>query len=387
MRTTSLLIGGLLLLLLAAFLAPVFKADPGYVLVRFQGWSVETTLLVLLVALLLGYLLLRGILWLWHWPLRSARTMREKSARKQLEKGLLALAEGNFKAAEKALRKSSSGEHATVALLGAAKAAEGLSDEKAREAYLREAEKGDKSNVLIPLSRAEMLMAAENWSEALGILEGLRDKYPKHQQVKTLAYHCYRQLGDWVKAGELATQLRKLGVIDVANETISLQKMYQHKLQQANDKAQLQQAWKALPRTVRKDPAVIVNYTKSLVKLSGTDAAEAVLRKSLNQDWSEELIQQYALLDEGNKLARLKQTEKWLQKYPEDPGLHLAVGRLCLAEKIWGKAREHLQTSLRYRPDQVTYATLGALSKRLGELEEAAECFSRALEMCQSKEI
>ncbi len=385
MRTTSLLIAGLLLLLLAAFLAPVFKADPGYVLVRFQGWSVETTLLVLLVALLLAYMLLRGITWLWHWPLRSARTMRENSARKQLEKGLLALAEGNFKAAEKALRKSASGEHATIALLGAAKAAEGLSDDKARESYLRKAEKGDKSNVLIPLSRAEMLMAAENWSEALGILEGLRNKYPKHQQVKTLAYHCYRQLSDWVNAGELATELRKLGVIDAANENVSLQKMYQQKLHQATDKEQLQQAWKALPRTARKDATVIVNYTKSLAKLDGADAAEAVLRKSLNQEWSEELIQQYALLDEGNKLARLKQTEKWLQKYPEDPGLHLAVGRLCLAEKIWGKAREHLQTSLRYRPDQLTFVTLGALSQRLGELEEAVECYSKALGLCQDQ--
>ena len=385
MRSTSLLLGSLLLLLLAAFLAPIFKADPGYVLIRFQGWSLETTLLVLLLALVVVYMLMRLLTWLWRSPLRSARAMREKSARKQLEKGLLALAEGNFKAAEKALRRSASGEHATVALLGAARAAEGLSDSKSREAYLTKAEEGEKSNVLVPLSRAEMLMAAEEWTQALEILKSLRDKYPRHQQVKTMTYHCYRQLGDWVNAGELATALGKSGVIDSAAATVSLQKMYQQKLRQATDSTQLQQAWKSLPGSARKDPAVVANYTKFLSRLSGADAAEAVLRKTLNQDWSEELIQQYALLDGGNNRARLKQTEKWLQKYPEDPGLHLAIGRLCLAEKIWGKAREHLQTSLRYRPDRVAYTTLGALNQRLGELEEAVECYAKALEMCQVK--
>ncbi len=383
MRSASLIIGGLALLLLAAFLAPVFKADPGYVLIRFQGWSLETTLLVLLAGLFLLYMLLRLVVWLWRWPLRSARKMREQSQRKQLEKGLLALAEGDFKAAEKALSKSASGEHATVALLGAARAAEGRSDSKAREGYLRQAEQGNKSNILVPLSRAEMLMAAENWSQALEILEELRDRYPRHQQVKAQAYHCYRQLGDWLKAGDLATELRKSGVIESAEEIACLQRSYQQRLSLAKDGPQLQQVWKMLPRTVRKNALVIASYTKLLSGLVGTDAAEAMLRKTLNQSWSEELIHQYALLDGGDKRGRLKQTEKWLQKYPEDAGVHLAIGRLCLAEKIWGKAREHLQTSLRYRPDRVTYATLGALSQRLGELEEAVDCFAKALQMCE----
>lgn len=384
MRATILLISGLLLVVLAAFLAPILKADPGYVLVRFQGWSLETSVLVLIISLVLIFALIRLAFWLWRWPLRAAERMRENTSRKRLEKGLLALVEGDFKTAEKALSKSSSGDQSTVALLGAARAAEGLSDTAGREQYLTKVKGSGKKNILVALSRAEMLMANEQWQEATGVLEDLQQQNPRHQQTQTFLYHCYRNTNNWSKAGALAPRLAKLGVIDAREEADCLRKMHRQSLTQTQDLAALHKAWKKLPRSAQKESSLISSYANILLKFSAVTEAETLLRKSLSREWSAELIHQYAMLDGGDPLARLKQTEKWLYSQPEDPGLHLAIGRLCLTNKIWGKAREHLETSLRQLPDEDTFATLGALCHRLGDLEEASDYYRQALELCRS---
>ena len=82
--------------LLAAALAPVFKADPGMVQIHFRGWTVETSVLVLIFGVLLAWLLIWLLLWIWKMPSDAARRVREKRSLAQLEKGLLALTEGDW---------------------------------------------------------------------------------------------------------------------------------------------------------------------------------------------------------------------------------------------------------------------------------------------------
>ena len=77
---------------------------------------------------------------------------------------------------------------------------------------------------------------------------------------------------------------------------------------------------------------------------------------------------------------------KWLQVYPDDPLLHLTLGRLCAREELWGKARHHMIRSLEIEPLVAGYDSLGQLLERKGELEIAMACFRNALRMNQGKE-
>lgn len=206
----------LALLLLASALAPLLKSDPGHVLINFGDWTIETSVLVLVLALTLLWIIVRFTVWLWRMPVETARKMSEQRALKQLEKGLLALTEGNWKAAEKALEHSASKQGRNTAhYLAAAQAADGQDAHDRREYYLEQADSGgSKKRFLVELTRARMLLANGSRAAALPILQGLYKRRSKHPQVLELLSHCYRELADWDQLQTLLPALRKAGVLN-----------------------------------------------------------------------------------------------------------------------------------------------------------------------------
>jgi HemY protein len=42
-------------------------------------------------------------------------------------------------------------------------------------------------------------------------------------------------------------------------------------------------------------------------------------------------------------LSLVQKIEAWMMKYPSEPALSLALAKVCLAQKLWGKAKSSLQ--------------------------------------------
>ena len=387
MKRSALLFVTLALLLLTAALAPVFKSDPGHVLINFMYWTIETSVLVLVLAVLLVWIVVQLLLKMWRLPAETARRVREQRSLAQLEKGLLALTEGDWGTAEKALEKSTSTHGKTTArYLAAAQAADGQNAADRREYYLEQADTGGtKKKFLVELTRARMLVANGARAEALPILKDLHARRRKHPQVLELLARCYRELEDW---DELQSLLPALGKSGVLNED----QLAEHKVQIAINRLRtceqaesLEAAWKQLPRVLRKESSVVEIFAQQAGILERSDLAEKALRSSLKAEWNPALVLRYGDPGSGDVSLRLKQCEKWLQQQPEDPSLHLALGRLCAADELWGKAREHLIKSLELKPSSGGYDSLGQLLERQGELELAMSCFRNALRLNQGK--
>jgi HemY protein len=217
MRNAFLLFFALFLALLAAALAPVFLADPGLVQIRFRGWTLEMSVLVLILGILLLWLLLYFVIRIWSLPAETARKVREQRAMKQLEKGLLALTEGDWTTAERALQKSTSAQGQTTArYLAAAQAADGQDAPDRTEWYLEQATSGGRKNrFLAELTRARLLTENGRHEEALPILEELRRRRKRHSQVLELLSRCYRALGRWQSMQAILPVMQKAGLIDL----------------------------------------------------------------------------------------------------------------------------------------------------------------------------
>ncbi len=377
----------LALLLVAGALAPVFKTDPGRVLINFGDWTLETSVLVLITAFVLLWFAVQLTTWLWRKPLVAARRLSEQRAVKQLEKGLLALTEGDWSTAEKALEKSAGKQGRTTAhYLAAAQAADNQDAGERRERYLEQADSGGtKTRFLVALTRARLLLDNADSSAALPILKDLQKRRRRHPQVLELLSRCYRDLGEWDELQALLPVLKKVGILDEEQLKAIEMEVAVNKLKNADTTDVLQATWKSFHRPMRRHTSVIEAFASASSRLENPDLAEPVLSHALKGEWNPALVLRYGDPGVTDRSKRMKQCEKWLQQHPDDAALHLALGRLCAGESLWGKAREHVVRSLELEPSSIGYDSLGQLLERRGETEQAMACFRNALRIGQGQ--
>jgi len=178
----------ILLALAGALLAQVLLLDPGYVLVRYLGTTIEASLVG--VALLFGLTLFA--LWLlWRalaWPFRSWRRRRERVVRSGLSDGLEALHLGRYAEAERLLSQAAQDpQFATMARIGAARAAAGRGDSAAVAGYLDALPPGHAPARAIAL--AELALAESRSTDALAALSAVSDdpNAPRLAQLRAQA--------------------------------------------------------------------------------------------------------------------------------------------------------------------------------------------------------
>jgi len=387
MKSWFLVLFAVALAILAAALAPVFMADPGLVQIRFGDWLVEMSVLVLVVAVVLAWAVFHLLSRLWRLPAETARRLREERAMKQLEKGLLALSEGDWANAERALQRSETAKGpGTVRYLAAARAADGQDAPERAEYYLEQADSGGrKKHFLVELTRGRMLVDNRRFEEAIPVLQALNQGRHKNSRVLHLLSKCFRETSRWQDLLNLLPDMRKNGLIDEAEAQQWSTRAAVAGITASADLGALDAAWQALPKHLKTDPEAVAAYANRASRLDGSDRTEAVIRTALKSQWHSSLLIPYGDPKASDAGVRIRHCEKWLADHPGDANLHLALGRLCAREELWGKARTHMIRSLEIQPSLAAYDSLGQLLDRRGELDLAMACFRNALRMSQGE--
>ena len=137
--------------------------------------------------------------------------------------------------------------------------------------------------------------------------------------------------------------------------------------------------WKSYAKHIQSNVSLLRQYVHALCKNREDSLAEQIITSYLKQHWDEQLIQEYGVLTLDNTGQRIKQAEAWLQKHKESAGLLLTLGRLHKAEKLWGKAKSYLESSLSRKPLAATYAELADLHEFLNETADAQRCAKKGL--------
>ncbi len=385
MRAWIIFLIALVVLIATAALAPVISNDPGYVLLQFGSWTVETTVVVIALAVLLLFVFFKILFWLLNAPRRAAQNL----ARRRMEHGLLALAEGNWSQAEKALQRSAEPSGLQRAgYLAAARAASSQTNDEASELrqqqYLEAADNGQsRTRFLLELSRARLYITRNKLALAIPILKQLRRRRRQHPQVLKMLAHCYREQGQWARFRELLPAMRKAKIIDRSGENDIHILAATSELQNAETSEVFQKTWESLLRPMRLEPAVVECYVKRALAFGLPRLADTALTSALDKKWDDQLMDLYPQCQPDNSEKALSQVEKWRRKYPDNAVIERVLGELCQKQRLWGKARAHLLESLRLKPAQKTYQILGELLERQGEIEAALRCYHNALQLSQ----
>ena len=367
--------------------------DPGYVLLTYDDMSLETSLWFALLALLVGYFVLRFVFGLIARIARGGagiaawrQSRRARAAQARTTRGLLLVGEGDWAGGRKALLADAQDLEAPwVNYVGAARAANELGDARDRDALIEKAVAATPgSEFAAALLQAELQTAASQQREAIATLLKAKQNAPSQPRLLALLATNYERVGDWDALIALAPELKRRGVYSAdafrAAEVRWWAALCEQTAAAANRVAQLTERWNAADRELRDDARAVAAYARALANAGATADAEATLAKSITRDWNADLVALYGrVVDRADR--QLATAEGWLKARPNDAVLLLALGRLAAANRDWNKAREHFEASLKQQRSVEVYGELGRLCVALGERSRASELLVQGLEM------
>lgn len=365
------------------------EADRGYVLFAYKGFRYQSGLwafLALVVALVALYYLTKALL---RFLLNSTRLAnpwsrlhRNRRARQASEQGLLDLAEGRWARALRQLSRAAEVDSQPLMYyLGAARAANKLGQHEQSDALLERAlQQQPQAELAIALTHAQLQLERGQSDAALDTLRVMHERHPSHHQVLRRLQQLYQQRQDWSALLGLLPKLRKEKALPVAELDELERQVWRGRLVDLGEQGlsegetalqPLTQAWNQLSSALRHEPELIAAYVEQLRRLGAQEEAEQVLRSALKRSYDSRLARFYGVLHGSDPARQLDNAEGWLKQHPDDPALQLTLGRLCLQNQLWGKARDYFESSLRLERHPETCAELARLLAQLGELERS----------------
>jgi len=388
----------LLLVIVALGAVLLVRDDPGFLMLRYHEWTLETSLAVAVVVLIavvivvnLSFKLLRS---LWRLPSSmryGSENRRYAKARRQLTQGLIDLAEGRFEQAENHLvRLVDFSESPLVHYLSAARAAQLQGKHDARDNYLKAAHDANPgAELAIGVTQAELQLAHLQTEQALATLTHLHSVAPKHDYVTMLLARAYHELQDWRALVELLPAVRRKKLLKPSRLHELELSGYRGVLELASDNQQdIETAWSKLPKDMQSDASLLRYYLEQFAGQGWSNSnAEQSLLKAIDQQWDDGLIEVYGRYQAPDTARQLARVEKWLDDYGHNEQLLLALGRISVRASLWGKAQSYFEASIGARATAAACLELATLfEQQLQQPDKAVAYYQQGLKLCLESE-
>lgn len=373
--------------------------DPGYVLIGFGHWSLETSLTVFTVIQVIGFFFLYSFFRLMgvliRMPSQVAKrrqSIKFNRSQEALIAGLFDAADGNWESAERVLIKHASNSGAPLLhYLTAARAAQSRGALDKRDEYLRKAsEQSADNDMTVGLTQAELHLSEHQFEKALDTLSKLHEINPNHGRVLKMMHQAYQHLGDIEAINKLLPSLQEHKIVMEGEVKLLETQTFSRLLKQAaanNDTQAIVACWDEIPRHIRTLPGVANIYFAAMINAGAGADVEAGLIKQLGRYWDATTLALYAMVESNDTAKQLQSAEQWLAVYPSDAMLFSVLGRLALKVEQMEKAEQYLLKSLHIEESVDALQLLGELEQAKGEHDKACASFKRALALASNEVI
>ena len=343
----------ILMLSLGGLLGVLMARDPGYVLIAFDGMTIETSLWV---GVLLGLVVLGGGLLTWTvvkrvlqsrgaW-FRWRREGRRVVSQRRTEEALLLQAEGRWSDALAAY--ASAADNAELPLanwIHAAEAAHRAGDETTRDELFGRAERAaPRAALALALIKAALQQESSQWASSEQTLLEWVERAPRHPRLNLMRLRAAVALEDWNTVHALLPVLAGSTHLPESERLAVAARAWRARLDEiaVSDIAaeHAQSLWRTVPDEMRTSPAVVARFVEILEEADGTAALiETALRKALDQGLEHSLVLAYARTI-ADPVQQDEAVSRWLALAGEaDPRLRAA---LLFASARFAEARgEH----------------------------------------------
>ncbi len=377
----------LLLVTFAVGLAMLLKVNQGNVAIVWPPYridvSINLALLVILGTFLVVHLLLVGLATALRLPerVREYRVRRERDeAAFALRDSVLALFEGRFGRAERLAQNARQDpSFSGPAALIAARAAHRLREPERRDKWLDAADTEPTALHAQLVTRAELAMEDRDPAAAIDAVRDLHGRGARHIHSLRIALRAYEASEDWDQMLATLRQLEKRDALHPSAvrglKTRACRALFARR---TGEPVRLKELLSSLRGDERTQPEIAEAAALAFARTGDPAQAQRLLEAALDQQIAPRLLQAYAGLDEVSLRDRIARVEQWRERYGEEPSLLLALGRLCAAQALWGKAEEYLLHSLRLDPQPEAHVMLADTYEAMGRPDAAGEHFEAA---------
>jgi len=393
-RRVLLLLIGFFAALGAAFLGLRYLAThggSGYVIIGIGQWSVETTLLLTSVVLVLSFVLLYFAVRLIITAVRLPKILKkrgheQRSRRSQeaLLSGLIESAEGNWEKAEKQLiRHAANSGVPLINYLTAARAAHSRGALEQRDEYLKMAQESmPEAELAIGLTKAELQLSNKQFEEALESLTQLDKIAPSHAAVLKLRHQALSRAEDWEGLSRLIPNLHANKVMLEAEIKLLETETYSALIKQkaeTRDAIALRNLWQEVPEHIRKSTGIQQLYYAAMIEAGAEIEVEPLVRLALTKEWSETLLVLYGCIHMPDTEQQLGTAEGWSTAHPNDAILLRVLGKLSLRANRLEKAKSYLKSSLAAEPSVEAFQLMGDVLMKQKDPLNACQYFRNGL--------
>ena len=329
--------------------------NDGYVLLVVPPYRVELSLNLTILLSLGGFLVFYGVLRavaLARSLPRRVRTFRERRQREKIlatfYDAVRLLFEGRFsQAMKKAGEAHAAGQSPALAALLAARAAQRLREPARLKEWLDLTVQEDaKMQAACLMLEAEMQLEMRCFDDAVQTLDRLHKVSGRHVAALRLELRAQQGGGNWGEVLRLVRLLEKHNALlpEVAHE-VKLKAHQENIRQRRTELARLQAYQNALPNH-ENNPRLVHELAEAMFELGAHEEASRCIEAQLDREWDSPLVTLYGQSQEGDLALRITRAETWLTQHRDDFQLVLALGSMCLAQRLWGKAQGYLEAAL-----------------------------------------
>ncbi len=383
----------LLLFVLAVGLVSITSVymigEPGYALIRWSDWQIETSLAflaagaaALLLAVYLGIAIVALVL---RMPRRFSRSYRKYQEQKTLRATVQAFQHLILGEWTKAIKQFDSAARKlpepVISYLAAAYACQQSEDAAGSKRYMQQAKAAGRNHEpAVALVDARLKIKRGEYAEAVEDLRALVAKLPSNPTVLRALSDAYRQTGQWRELRQLLPHLKKAEAFSPSElERLSVQ-LLGRRLASAASASELMTVWNEASNANRLDHEVTSIYVRQLLVYDKHQEAEKITRKTLDKNWSTQLAYLYGLVGGEMDNQKLYDTAvKWAQAHGDDVNLMLTIGRLARRLKLWGIAQSSCEKAIASGAGGEASELLGRLLESQGRVDEALQIYKQGL--------
>ncbi len=348
--------------------------DPGYVLIAYAGFTIETSIWVGLFLLFLAFVFAYVAVRLWGMCRRAFRTLKQSRNQRKKEnllkesvtsfstegqKGLVRHQAQFDRLPEK--RRGDLLSHIQEAEIHQANNEFKLRDEVLEDAIRRFPRMEDEIVI-----KQLALDCSRGYSERrLDKLEELISRLPKHPGVQSLYFQACSKWGLYSNLKDVIPQLRKRGIVNSEELDQAEIEIYRQDVD-SGAVSTITELKKKLPKRLRDHQGIVIHFVQHL-RASGDQAqALRVLEQEIGRTWNRSFVELYGMFHVDIE-RQLQTAKKWLSNHSDDSALLLTLARLSSRNNELEAAREYYEMLVRVNPSRDVHIELAEVCLHLGQ--------------------